>query len=265
MEWKRVRNWLILLVLAVDLFLAGNLANQWLQAEQSLRQSAEDAVAIANNRGMAISLENILALPEEMYLYETRRSDHLEQTVALALLGEDALQESRGGGVSVYQNAAGELAFRRGGALELRVPWSAGAFDSWECTEVLAQAGLDTEGAVLQEYNGAVELMQQFEELPVFNSRLMCTFEEGMLQVRGRWMLAEEPVVGSLSMTRAQLVLALCDLLEEQQVAAPETVQAGYYLQSEDAQSLTLEPVWSVETEQGQLIISCITGKQVNF
>ena len=28
MEWKRVRNWLILLVLAVDLFLAGNLANR---------------------------------------------------------------------------------------------------------------------------------------------------------------------------------------------------------------------------------------------
>ena len=30
MEWKRVRNWLILLVLAVDLFLAGDLLMQWL-------------------------------------------------------------------------------------------------------------------------------------------------------------------------------------------------------------------------------------------
>ena len=61
------------------------------------------------------------------------------------------------------------------------------------------------------------------------------------------------------------LVLALCDLLEVWQVTAPETVQAGYYLQGEDAQSLTLEPVWAVETEQGQLIMSCITGEQVNF
>ena len=86
-----------------------------------------------------------------------------------------------------------------------------------------------------------------------------------MLQVRGRWMLAEEPAVGSLGMSRAQLVLALCDLLEVWQVTAPETVQAGYYLQGEDAQSLTLEPVWAVETEQGQLIMSCITGEQVNF
>ena len=66
-------------------------------------------------------------------------------------------------------------------------------------------------------------------------------------------------------MTRAQLVLRLCDLLEARQITAPETVRAGYYLQSEDAQSLTLVPVWSVETEQGQLIMSCITGEQVNF
>lgn len=265
MEWKRVRNWLILLVLAVDLFLAGNLAKQWLQAEQTLRQAAEDAVTIANNRGMAISLENILALPEEMYLYETRRSDELEQNAALALLGEDVLQESRGGGVSVYQATDGELAFRRGGALELQAPWQGADFGSLNCTERLATAGMDTETALLQEYNGAVELTQQFEGLPVFNSRLMCTCEGNVLQVRGRWMLAEEPTAGSLGMTRAQLVLSLCDLLETRQITTPETVQAGYYLQGEDAQSLTLEPVWAVETEQGQLIMSCITGEQVNF
>ena len=265
MEWKRVRNWLILLVLAVDLFLAGNLAKQWLQAEQTLRQAAADAVTIANNRGMAISLENILALPEEMYLYETQRSDELEQNAALALLGEDVLQESRGGGVSIYQTTDGELAFRRGGALELQAPWQGEDFGSLICTERLATAGMDTETALLQEYNGAVELTQQFEGLPVFNSRLVCTCEGDVLQVRGRWMLAEEPTAGSLGMTRAQLVLRLCDLLEARQITAPETVRAGYYLQSEDAQSLTLEPVWSVETEQGQLIMSCITGEQVNF
>jgi len=265
MEWKRVRNWLILLVLAVDLFLAGNLAKQWLQAEQTLRQSAEDAVAIANSRGVAVSLDNILALPTEMYLYETRRSDGLEKNVALALLGETAQQESRGGGVSVYQDAGGELAFRRGGALELHVGWTGADFNSWECAQTLNLAGFETETAVLQEYNGAVELMQQFEELPIFNNRLMCTCENNILQVRGRWMLADETAAGMLSMTRAQLVLALCDLLEGKQATLQNAVQAGYYLQSEDAQSLTLEPVWSVETEQGQLIMSCITGEQMNF
>lgn len=265
MEWKRVRNWLILLVLAVDLFLAGNLAKQWLQAEQTLRQSAQDAVAIANSRGVTLSLDNILALPSEMYVYETRRSDGLEQGVALALLGEDVQQESRGGGVSVYETAQGELAFRRGGALELRVAWNEVSFNSWECVETLSLAGFETETATLLEHNDAVELTQGFEGLPVFNCRLMCTCEENVLQVRGRWLLAEEPAEGALSMTRAQLVLALCDLLEAQQVTAPQTVQAGYYLQSEDAQNLTLEPVWSVETEKGQLIMSCVTGEQVNF
>ena len=265
MEWKRVRNWLILLVLAVDLFLAGNLAMQWLGAEQTLRQAAEDAVAVARSRGVALSLENVLALPEEMPVYQTRRSDSLEQAAAMTLLGEETVQESRGGGVSVYHTDGGELSFRRGGALELQMPWTGEAFYARECAEVLAQAGFSTQEAQLQEQNGAVELLQCYEGLPVFNSRLICTCADGVLQARGRWMLAETPADGGLSLTRAQLVLALCDLLEGQQVTQLAQVQAGYYLQSEDAQSLTLEPVWAVETDRGQLILSCITGKQVNF
>ena len=62
MEWKKVRNWLILLVLAVDLFLAGNLALQMLQAQQTARQAASDAVAVAQKRGVNVRLEDVLQM-----------------------------------------------------------------------------------------------------------------------------------------------------------------------------------------------------------
>ena len=60
-------------------------------------------------------------------------------------------------------------------------------------------------------------------------------------------------------------MLALCDLLESQEAPRPERLQAGYYLQSEDAQTVTLVPVWTAETGEGQIIMSCLTGKQLNF
>ena len=265
MEWKKVRNWLIILVLAVDLFLAGNLLLQALRAQQTLRQAAQNAVTIARDRGVDISLEAVLALPAEMTVYQAQRSETLEQAAAEALLGSDVTRESSGGGVSYYRTEAGEMAFRRGGAVEMTGPWTWETFNARECSEALENAGFDLKAAIVETRNGVVEMTQGCEGLPVFNSRIVCLCEGNELQVRGRWMLAEALTADSLGMSRAQMVLALCDLLEARQVALTGTVQAGYYLQSEDAQSLTLEPVWAVETDQGQLILSCVSGEQLNF
>ena len=265
MEWKKVRNWLILLVLAVDLFLAGNLVLQALQFQQTARQAAADAVAVANKRGVNVQLEDVLKLPLEMDRYQAQRSDSLEQTAANMLLGGQAVQELPGGGVSIYRTEGGEMSFRRGGALEMSGPWSGMYFDTKECALVLESAGFSMEDAVISEQNGAVELMQGYEGLPVFNCRVICLLQDGILQARGRWMLANEPADAAGGMSRAQMVLAMCDLLESRQAERLYSLQAGYYLQGEDAQNLTLEPVWSVETDQGQLILSCITGEQVNY
>lgn len=265
MEWKKIRGWLIILVLAVDLFLAGNLVLQALRAQQTLRQAAQNAVTIAQGRGVEISLETVLALPAEMTVYQTQRSEALEQAAAQALLGENITRESSGGGVSYYRSGEGEMAFRRGGALEMTGPWTWAEFNARECSEALENAGFDLKDAAVETGNGAVELTQGCEGLPVFNSRIVCLYEENGLQVRGRWMLADQLTADGVGLSRAQMVLALCDLLEARQVTLAGTVQAGYYLQSEDAQSLTLEPVWAVETDQGQLILSCVNGEQLNF
>lgn len=265
MEWKKVRNWLILLVLAVDLILAGNLAMQVLGSEQTLRQAAEDAIAVASSRGVDISLEAVLRLPKELTVYEARRSDSLEQDAANALLGGQAEKEASGGGVSIYRAESGQMGFRRGGSVELDGPWSWESFDARECIEALDYAGFPMDGVSFDMQNGAVELVQSYDGYPVFNSRLMCLCGDGRLQVRGRWMLAAEAAGNGVSLSRAQMILALCDALEDGTHGRLLGVQAGYYLQSEDAQSLTLEPVWAAETEEGQLILSCVTGEQLNF
>jgi len=262
MEWRKIRSWLIVMVLAVDLFLAGNLLLQGLAVRQNERQAAQDAVAVAQGRGIEISLEAVLRLPEEMTLWQAQRSDQLEGAAAQALLGT-VRRESPGGGVAIYTGASGQMLFRRGGALELDGPWTGTAFDAATCVEVLENAGFALDEAQTLQTDGQVQLTQQYAGYPIFNSRLTCQNGEGRLQAEGRWMLTGEPVAADTSLSRAQLVLTLCDLLESRQTALRE-VQAGYCLLSEDGQSLTLEPVWAVDTADGRILVSCISGETLN-
>lgn len=265
MEWKNVRKWLLLMLLVVDLFLAGNLVRQVYDNRQAERQAVLDAVTVAVGRGIGLVGEDVLRLPVEPDTYSASRSDSLEQAAADALLGEGSLLEGPGGGVNIYRGEDGQLSFRRGGALELDLPWTGGTFDGVACAGLLAPAGLDVENALLESSGETVTLTQRYEGTVVVNSRLTCTVRENTLQVRGRWLLAQELTAGGGSLSRAQLVLSLCSLLESHQAGTPDCLEAGYYLQSEDAQSLTLVPVWIVTLGEEQLLLSCITGQELTF
>ena len=113
MEWKNVRRWLILLLLAADLILAGNLALQALRADQILRRAVMDAVALAEARGLSLEADVVLALPRQMPAYAARRQDALEQQMASTLLGGGVEQSAPGGGVAIYQSETGTVSFRR--------------------------------------------------------------------------------------------------------------------------------------------------------
>jgi len=265
MEWKNVRKWLLLMLLVVDLFLAGNLVRQVYDNRQTERQAVLDAVAVAARRGFALEEEAVLRLPVEPDAYSASRSDSLEQAAADALLGKGSLPEGPGGGVSIYRGETGQLSFRRGGALELDMPWTAGSFDGVTCAGLLAPAGLDVENALLESLGDTVILTQRYEDVAIVNSRLTCSVQDGALQARGRWLLAQELTAAGGSMSRAQLVLSLCALLEDREAGTPDGLEMGYYLQSEDAQSLALVPVWVVRLGEEQLLMSCVTGQELVF
>ncbi|MBR5537622.1 MAG: hypothetical protein IKU58_06950, partial [Clostridia bacterium] len=87
MEWKKIRAWLILMVLAVDLFLAGNLLRQGLAVRKNEHDAVRDAVTVAQSRGVAIDLDTVMDLPETMTVWQAQRSEPLESAAAQALLG----------------------------------------------------------------------------------------------------------------------------------------------------------------------------------
>jgi hypothetical protein len=160
-------------------------------------------VTVAAGRGIYLTGEDIFRLPMEFDSYSATRSESLEQAAANALLGKGSLLEGPGGGVNIYRGERGQLSFRRGGALELDLPWSGQILDGAACAELLTPAGLDMENALVENGDNGVTLTQRYRETVIVNSRLTCTVQEGTLQVRGRWLLPQELTAGGSSLSRA--------------------------------------------------------------
>ena len=65
MEWKRVKNWLIVLLAVADLILAFSVGRQLLQRRNIVRAATENAVAVAQKRGIRLESEAVFAMPEK--------------------------------------------------------------------------------------------------------------------------------------------------------------------------------------------------------
>ncbi len=266
MEWKNVRKWLLIMLVVVDVFLAGNLVRQMDANRRAERQALLDAVTVAQRRGITLDAAALLQLPEETESYTAARSEELEQAAADVLLGEGAVPEGPGGGVRIFQKDSGRLSFRRGGALELDLNWAGETPDTQQTYDLLAPAGLAGEDTVIRPAEGGMALTSHFQGLPIVNGELTLQVQEGVLQLRGRCLLGSEPTpTGDACLSRAQMALSLCALLEGEEASGTVTVTAAYYLQGADATALTLVPVWVADGPRGQLILSCITGETMIF
>ena len=146
MEWKTVRNWLLLLVLAADLILAGNMGWQLLRLRREERTAVLDAVAAAESRGVSFDPEMVLAMPRTAGSYRARRSGTEEGAAAEALIPGAQAQEP-GGGVVLYTGGGGQISFRRGGALEMTL-LGRSASGARDCLELLREAGMPAQGRV---------------------------------------------------------------------------------------------------------------------
>ena len=263
MEWKKIRKWLILLLLAADLILAGNIVRQLWQQRTIAHAAAENAGAVAAARGIDLRLEDVLSMPQKSGSFRIERDPAAERAAAEKLLGQTESTEP-GGGVVIYGNDTGELSFRRGGAIEIRLRGTA-YFDGESVRSCLAEGGIPMKDVAVEVTGSGITLTQTYQKRPVFNCRLACAAETGDLAVHGRWLMGEVREESAVEKPRAQLVLALCDLLESRGLKRVQRLRAGYVLQSEDAQSMVLVPVWEAQTEGGFVYLNGLTGKQMVF
>ena len=114
MQWDKVKNILIAILLTINLFLLGNLAVRGWQSHRRTSELEANLRTLVSARGM--QLDTAFSFPEDITLPELSldRSRADEEKVAAAMLGEHAERtEQEDGTVRFTFPTVGELTFQK--------------------------------------------------------------------------------------------------------------------------------------------------------
>ncbi len=272
MQWTRVKNILILLMLVVNaLLLAVFLLRQ--AGENSVRKnSAEDLVTVLKEQGVTILPDSIPDDTRPLFTMEAARDEAFERAVALHLL-KDATAEDQGGNIISYTGQNGTAVFRGGGNLELSLtqPFSTDAAGDAQqaAQQLLGRMGFNLSGAqvtcVQTEAGHTLEIRQSFDGLPAFNCRLtvLLNEENAMTSLSGRWTAgAPAQADTQASKTAAYALLKFVDTMRRAgtPVSSISVMEAGYVATNAAPGLIRLLPVWHIVASGADHYINALTG-----
>lgn len=252
MEWSKAKTLLILLMLAVNLYLGINIYTQLRARTVEEAGMARDACAMLQARGFELDADAILDLPADLRAYTFARSMSAEQKAAGELLG-DCAQTQMGGGIYVYDGAAGSVVFRSGGYVELQ--WTDGTAGD----PGLLLAPREKDSRLEMACRDGVYTLRM-DGLPVVGAAVSRSHDDTWT---GTWVFSSEPAAGSEALPRARLILAAGDLLQENGKLRLESVECVYVLAALQNGDVRLTPAWKIGSGGESWLLSALTGQLV--
>lgn len=254
MEWSKIKNIVIVLLVVVNLLLLGQVAYREAESANLRRQAREEAAALLAGSGIQVDLD---AMPDDRELGPMRceRDSGKEAALAAALLGETTLGENGG-----YAGAKGRAWFYSSGDFNVELEEGAYPLGEKAAADLALQVmdKLDFQGEVLsvEETGGTVtvQMRQSWEGAPIFSCEAELTFENGSLRsIRGRRLPGAPTAVageGAMTVTTA-LVRFLSGVTEGGYVRSQvKGMTAGYEMTAvPPSGAFRLTPVWQIETD----------------
>ncbi len=269
MEWAKLKNFIILVLLMVNGFL---LVLVWSRREESVRYerlALEQTAQVLERGGIQVELS---ALPELDGLAPLAAERDVEREARLvrALLGEEVQGDNRGGGLYLYRSGAGEVSVRTGGELSAELSGSAGQdTDRPErhAAGLLKKMGVEAEQAGVTEEEGEtrVRFRQLWNGVPVFSCEVEFAYGGGSLRrVQGSLLMAGSGTAeagGMLTLPTALMRFSEEIAASGDVCSAIRSMEPGY---RGTAQSLSggvrLTPVWLVDTDTGSFYLDGTSG-----
>lgn len=268
-EWRRVKNIIIVILLLVNGFLLVLVGTRRSQARQYEESALERTIQVLAQDGIELSPQSISGQTGRQ-AGTLERSVDLEGQAASALLGETVEGSNRGGGLYIYSTGRGQISFRTGGEL------SADLADHpyWETDDPEAHAaglmdGLKIESELvsseISDGSGRVVYRQLLDGAPLFSCQLIFTYEEGRLtDLEGDLLTVEKVVTESSEVLTLPTVLMrfLDAVLNSGDVcSAILVVEPGYLTVQSFSDTTRLRPVWYISTNTADYYVDGITGE----
>lgn len=266
MEWSKLKNIVLLILLGLNLALGILIGGPALSDRYRESQATREAVTFLEQKGILMQ-DTQLPDPAQLPARVVFRDREEEARLARALLGEDAQQEARGGEVYRYTGKAGVIRFHSDGSFWGQL--TPGAFPIGDSPE---QAVLDMlkilgiEGEILpSQETGTVTVRQVWEGAHLFNQQIVVLWDHtGITEItsgRRLYGLPEE----DLSRQTITLATALIDFYNGLNrlgdvCSRVDEIVPGYLSATSLTRQMELTPVWRITTDTGVYQFDLITG-----
>lgn len=270
MEWSKLKNIIILILLTANLFLLAMAGVQQRDSARYQEQAVTDALAVLERNGIAVATE---VVPEQMALktMTVQRDRGTEDSLAQALLGE-CERSDLGGGRYSYQNAVGSAEFRSNGNFSVTFPNGLPLAEGVEgetahALAMAAKIGLSgTVAGQTRDADGGTEvvLYQTWQDIPVYSCQITLQYREGALRsISGQRLMGEPQAAGAqeeLISIPTVLMRSLNGINDLGDICSEILELTPGYQMPNPAEGTRMEPVWYVVTDTGAYRLNAITG-----
>lgn len=269
MEWRKVKNIIILVLLLVNgflLILVGARRGGMRRYEQA---ALTQTIQVLANNGIQVE-ETGIASADGLSARSMERSAAEEERMVCALLGETVSGENRGGGLYIYQGGSGQVSFRGGGELTAVL----GEDGRWRTDDpeshaagLLRAMGVEAESvrAELEGGTGSVVFRQLWDGAPLFSCQVKFTYEGGRLKGLSGSLLAAaetEGEEGQLLSLPTALLRFLDEVLDSGDVcSAILSMEPGYLTSQSFTSAVRLTPVWRISGNTADYYLDAVTGE----
>lgn len=264
MQWDKVKNVLIVILLVVNLFLVGNFGAKIWQNYQRSEELEADLRTLTQEYGR--QLDENFRLPKDKVLpiLSIDRSRTDEEAVAQAMLGEEVERTEQEDGTVRFQSDSGKVEWRADGTVQAECMTGADTPEDDSAAlrlarRLLSDWGLQAEDESLHADGLTVTLTGTVAGQPVHNRQLMLQFEEdGSVVLTGLWSFGTPytTVRGSgVSCNAADALLEFA--ARAQEVGRIDAMTAGYRMEMDSNRRVQLTPTWKISTDSGEYLVDC--------
>ena len=264
MQWDKVKNVLIVILLAVNLFLIGNFGVKLWQDYQRGEELVADLRTLTQDYGM--QLDDAFQLPKDKVLptLSIDRSRADEEAVAQAMLGETAERTEQEDGTVLFESDAGRVEWHADGTVEAECTIGREAPDDASSAlrlarQLLSGWGLEVEHGSTQADGMTVAMTGTVAGQPVHDRVLTLRFDgDGNVALSGLWSFGTPytTVQGSgVSCNAADALLEFA--ARAQDVKRIDSMTVGYRIEVDSNRRLQLTPTWKIETDSGEYLVDC--------
>ncbi len=270
MEWSKLKNIILLILMAVNIFLLILVVYRHYQTSQLTTMAREELVEVLKKNG--ITMEEDLLHQEEPFWHLQVTWDELQaKRMAEAVLGGPITEEIQGG-TKKYHGATGTASFQNNGSFSIDLDRSESAPTEEEQLQqiqaLFQKMDLEMEDTwEKQEENHVITYAacQKVKGLTVLNCMIKVTYRNHCLSsIEGTCLMGE----GKKSKTSEKTLSVFTALMELVQYEAEygiqskeiRSIEVGYWMPTMLTEVVQMEPVWCITTDQESYLINSQSG-----